>query len=37
MIYLSNNVAKNDPSVQNQMAYSVPKYLIGDPSMIKSI
>ena len=34
---LPNGISKNDPSVQNQMAYSVPKYLIGDPSMIKSI
>jgi hypothetical protein len=32
-----NGVAKNDPSVQNQMAYSVPKYLVGDPNMIKTI
>jgi hypothetical protein len=32
-----NGIAKNDPSVQNQMTYSVPKYLVGDPNMTKSI
>lgn len=32
-----NGSPKNDPSVQNQMTYSVPKYLVGDPNMIKSM
>jgi hypothetical protein len=32
-----NGTPKNDPSVQNQMTYSVPKYLVGDPNMIKSM
>jgi hypothetical protein len=34
---IPNGIAKNDPSVQNEMAYSVPKYLVGDPNMIKTI
>lgn len=32
-----NGLAKNEPSVQNQMTYSTSKFLLGDPSMIKTI
>lgn len=32
-----NGISKGDPSVQNQMAYSTSKFLVGDPSMIKTI
>lgn len=32
---LPNGVAKNDPSTTNPLGYSVPNYLVGDPTMTK--